>query len=374
MPVVDPRTAGEQPQPVGQPGLEPVEPQRREPGRGQLDRQRHAVQGAADRGDPRPVRLGEHRAAGRGAPEEQLDRVTGAAVRCDGEPGHRRTPTRTAPAAGPGWWRAPPAGGCRRAGARAGPPRRPAGARSCPGPAAPRASPARRGSCPSADRPCCSPRPSASAIAGAIIAGSVTGTRSTYQDPSANRSLRSAATLSASRVLPTPPGPTAVTSRCSCSASASAARSAARPTNGVNGSGRAPVTAATGPASGSAAAGLWTPARRERGERPAVAHLQLAQQRGDVALDGADRDEQPGADLGVGQVLAEGGEHLRLAGRDARVGQCGPAVHPPIVLRTRAAVIAGSGARGWDVRRVTVVTQPRAGGLAGSTTAGLLAC
>ena len=70
------------------------------------------------------------------------------------------------------------------------------------------------------------------------MAGSVTGTRSTYQAPSAYRPATSPTTLSASRVLPTPPGPTAVTSRCSPSAAASAARSAARPTNEVSGAGR----------------------------------------------------------------------------------------------------------------------------------------
>ena len=99
--------------------------------------------------------------------------------------------------------------------------------------------PASRGACPRPTRPGCSPRPSASATAGAIIAGSVTGTRSTYQTPSANRSATSAATASASRVLPTPPGPTAVTRRCvGAAAAASAARSAARPTNGVSGDGQ----------------------------------------------------------------------------------------------------------------------------------------
>ena len=50
--------------------------------------------------------------------------------------------------------------------------------------------------------------------------------------PSANRSARSATTLSASRVLPTPPGPTADTRRCAPSASANTARSAPRPTKG----------------------------------------------------------------------------------------------------------------------------------------------
>ena len=96
----------------------------------------------------------------------------------------------------------------------------------------------------SLERPCRSPRPSAAVIAGATMAGSVTGTRSTYQAPSAYRSATSGITLSARRVLPTPPGPTAVTRRCAARASASAARSATRPTNEVNGDGSG--TAAVG--------------------------------------------------------------------------------------------------------------------------------
>ncbi len=89
-------------------------------------------------------------------------------------------------------------------------------------------------------RPCCSPRPSASATADPTIAGSVTGTRSTNHTPSSKAPVRSAATASASRVLPTPPGPVAVTSRCALTASHSSARSLARPMNGFNGDGRPP--------------------------------------------------------------------------------------------------------------------------------------
>ena len=60
-----------------------------------------------------------------------------------------------------------------------------------------------------------------------------------------------------------------------------------------------------------------TQGRRRGRQRPAVVHLELAQQRGHVALDGADRDEQPGGDLRVGQVLPERGQHLGLAGGHA---------------------------------------------------------
>ena len=87
------------------------------------------------------------------------------------------------------------------------------------------------------DLPSCSPNPKALATAAPTIAGSVTGARSTYHAPAAYRSVTSVATARASRVLPTPPEPTAVTSRCRARSSASAARSAARPTNDVSGDG-----------------------------------------------------------------------------------------------------------------------------------------
>jgi hypothetical protein len=121
----------------------------------------------------------------------------------------------------------------------------------------------------SLDRPWRSPRPSAAAIAGATMAGSVTGTRSTYQAPSAYRLATPVTRLSASRVLPTPPGPTAVTRRCAASAPASAARSAARPTNEVSGDGggrpaaaRDPGSARTPEAPGRSAAAAAASARR----------------------------------------------------------------------------------------------------------------
>jgi len=95
------------------------------------------------------------------------------------------------------------------------------------------------------DRPGCSPNPKTVATAAPTIAGSVTGTRSTYQAPRAYRPVTSLAIATANRVLPTPPGPTAVTSGCSATACASAARSAARPTNDVSGTGIATVLGAS---------------------------------------------------------------------------------------------------------------------------------
>ena len=304
-------------QPVGQPGFEPVQAERREPGGGQLDRQRHAVEPPADGGDPAGVRR-RQRAPGRGG----AARGTAPPRR----PGRRRrprwtapapgTPTRTAPAAGPGWWPAPTAAGCPRAAARAAPARRPAGARSCPAPAASPAAPASRATVSSAERAWRSPRPSAAAMAGAIMAGSVTGTRSTYQAPSANRPATSATTLSASRVLPTPPGPTAVTRRCVAQRRGQRGPLGRPPDE----RGQRRRAAAAASVRGRARPPARAQGRRRGRQRPAVVHLELAQQRGDVALDGADGDEQPGGDLGVGQVLAERGQHLGLAGGHAHPG------------------------------------------------------
>ena len=69
-------------------------------------------------------------------------------------------------------------------------------------------------------------------------------------------------TLSASLVLPTPPGPTAVTSRCAASAPASAALSATRPTNEVSGEGSGTATAGGADPAGRAVAAAAASARR----------------------------------------------------------------------------------------------------------------
>jgi putative PIG3 family NAD(P)H quinone oxidoreductase len=67
-----------------------------------------------------------------------------------------------------------------------------------------------------------------------------------------------------------------------------------------------------------------------RGERAPVAHAELAQQRRDVALDRADRDEQARGDLGVRQVLAERGQHLDLARRQLHGVDSAPATVAPM--------------------------------------------
>ena len=63
------------------------------------------------------------------------------------------------------------------------------------------------------------------------------------------------------------------------------------------------------------------PVAGELGQGATVGHPELAQQRRDVALDGANREVQPGGDLLVGQVLADQGEHLGLTLGDAGVGE-----------------------------------------------------
>ena len=83
----------------------------------------------------------------------------------------------------------------------------------------------------------CSGTPTVSATAAVTVAGSVTWIRSTNHTPSRRAGASSAATLSASRVLPMPPGPVAVTMRCWASAAASTVRSPVRPMNDVTGSG-----------------------------------------------------------------------------------------------------------------------------------------
>src|SRR5206468_8285325 len=83
-----------------------------------------------------------------------------------------------------------------------------------------------------------------------------------YQAPLAYRPATSVTTLSASRVLPTPPGPTAVTRRCVPNAAASAARSADRPTNEVSGEGSGRATAGGADSAGPSVDAAAASARR----------------------------------------------------------------------------------------------------------------
>ena len=93
MPVIRPSAAGQQVHPVRQPGLDPVQAQRREARGRQLDRQRHAVEPPADGGDPVRVACSKRSPGRRRAHPEQLHRITRPAVAgLDGQPGHREHP------------------------------------------------------------------------------------------------------------------------------------------------------------------------------------------------------------------------------------------------------------------------------------------
>ena len=197
----------------------------------------------------------------------------------------------------------------------------------------------------SADRLRCSPRPSAAAIAGPFIDESVTGTRSTNQAPSANRPARSAMSLRASRVWPTPPGPTAVTRRCAQSASIRAARSSTRPTNDVNGASRraSPAVAAAEPEPVAIARRLRRlAATAARARRSSTCSFRSSDET--WLSTRADRDKQPGSDLGIRQMLFKRGQHLSLTRRHAPLARhplCRPHPDcarspPPAESRTRA--------------------------------------
>ena len=78
VPVAPAGAGGEEPQPLVEARFQPVEAERGEPGRGQLDGQRHAVQRPAQRRHPRGVR--RVRVAGRGGHPggEQVDGIATA--------------------------------------------------------------------------------------------------------------------------------------------------------------------------------------------------------------------------------------------------------------------------------------------------------
>jgi hypothetical protein len=81
VPVVDSWSAGQQPQPVGHPGLQAVEPEGRQARSRQLDRQGVPVELAADRRDPASIVRVRRRPAGHGGPlDEQRHRVVVATV------------------------------------------------------------------------------------------------------------------------------------------------------------------------------------------------------------------------------------------------------------------------------------------------------
>ena len=92
------------------------------------------------------------------------------------------------------------------------------------------------------------------ASAAAVASGSTTRTSSTTCTPSENSSPTVRASSIATEVLPTPPGPTRVSSRWSVSASRSCPKIVSRPINGCTGT----------PIAATAAAGDQGPAGRSR--------------------------------------------------------------------------------------------------------------
>ncbi len=321
--LVGPAPPGQHPQAVAEPGLQPVEADRRQPGGGQLDGERHAVERPADARHPRPVvgRIEGH-AHGGGPGQEQGHGVARRLDLVDRQARHRERALEgqhEADAAG-GQHGEPGAPGEQALDQgrhpvdqmlavvedqQAG--RRPdAGGDRLLQRLARDLAHAERGGDGGGEE-------------AVTIAGPVTGTRSTYQTRPENRSTTSPATASASRVLPTPPGPRAVTSRASVTACASAARSAARPTNGVSGAGSGAAVAGGSPGAGPVGAagpepsGSAAPASRASERRSSAPSFRSND---DTWLSTVRTEmKRPRRDLGVGQVLADRGQHLRLAAR-----------------------------------------------------------
>ena len=218
---------------------EPLEDRRRahdpDAGRGELDRQREAVEALADRPDrgQRVLAEDEVGAVRTGAIDEQGD--AGASTSSGGTGCPRSPPMRSSSrlvTSRHTFGRAARRGRRRRR-------RRPAGAaRGCRG----RGAPFDRGGGRGAHRRWLAPvtraRPRVAAIAASTSAGSRSAARSTNQTPCGKRSRTSRATASARRVLPLPPGPVRVTIRLSTRSARTASISSSRPTKLVTSPGR----------------------------------------------------------------------------------------------------------------------------------------
>ncbi len=291
---------GEESQPIVQTGFEPVQAQRRVAGRGQLDRQRYPVQSPAQRGragwsgrvvSPAPPRP---RGPRTGRPHHHRRRRSRKA------PGPGR-PARTEASAAIRLVASTVSPGSRRPSGRRTRGPRPAGARSCPTGAARRVGPARRPMPPPARAPTAQARPSLPPPSRSRRRDRQRGTgrRTTPVAPPLGDSP---ATLIASRVLPIPPGPIAVTSALARQGPRQAARSTA-----------GPGTASPGPAS--RAGGPDDLQRRHAGPGCGGPAVELAHQRRHVTFHRAYRDEQRLGDLRVRQVLADQRKDLRLACR-----------------------------------------------------------
>ena len=173
--------------------------QRPHPRRRQFDRQRHAVEAAADLGHRGGVVVGDGEVGPgpAGAVGEQLDRLVGQRQRrhppahLAGHPdrltaGRQQRQRRAAHPAG-----RRPARRWRRADAR-----------SCPAPSASGGRRRTAAACPSSSGPAGRAGPARAPPSTGTTSGSVIGARSTYQTPSPNSPASWAATCTASRVLP----------------------------------------------------------------------------------------------------------------------------------------------------------------------------
>src|SRR5689334_1711608 len=180
--------------------------------------------------------------------------------------------------------------------------------------------------------------PRQASTAAGSSAGSVTGTRSAYQ-VAPNQSATSAATASASLVLPIPPGPTAETSRDVASTAARAARSPSRQTNEVSGAGSrgeapgpVPVSAARYPAA-SRTSSRWVPThslrrsaatwlstvRTEMNSRPAIsAWLRCSPSRARTSVSRPDTPASARADALVTRATRSSLPQIRSSPRRIR--------------------------------------------------------
>ena len=135
---------------------------------------------------------------------------------------------------------------------------------------------------PAAERPGCSRAPRADNTAPATACGSSMGPSSIHQTPPGCLAPASPATASASRVLPTPPGPSSVTRRPDSTSSTTASTSSRRPTSGVSGTGRRGSTARAGGSgwSGGPAAAAISAARSPGSSSRASARSSTVDSRG----------------------------------------------------------------------------------------------
>jgi hypothetical protein len=94
-------------------------------------------------------------------------------------------------------------------------------------------------------------------------------------------------------------------------------------------------------------------ARGDASQRTPVTRSELAQQGGNVTLYRPDRDEEPGANLSIGQMLGDTLEHLGLPGRHTRRRPSLPHLldSPRCHSRRQRELLAGGGPNPKNLRR-----------------------